>query len=524
MATTTAGAKTVPLDSIVWREPSRPIDPRHVKDLAASIGEVGQLHRIGVVDLGEGKYEGRFGRHRFEAVKSLGGKEIKVEVLDLDGVDKELATIHENTKHLDMNPIQRARTFQRFAELRKAQDPKLTQEAIAKELQVSQPEFSNTVMLLDQEVHVQKLVEDGQLSPGHIEAAVAPLAKELPEEDVVKFAHDLVRMHTDVRTAKEEASYLLERHRTELAMEAAVAAAKKAGAKVLYCPDCNWTKVPPQKSYEAEGRLVLEHKEYGKPHRWYGDTGEPYLTPAERKEAEKDQAAQAKARKAAAKTHVKKEKVVRDFAVFFSRASVDAWAAALLKAEVLAGIKSMSFERTSRTGDGYSYDDYSRAGTFVIEAAKTKLPAMELMPLSIPDGKGGKFLARIQIGKYRSTPSAQDSVVESRDVSVVRKARDGLLAFQSKGVGVKQDGKDLWPLEAGGLKLGEKVRIGSTAWSSYVGKQGAILAFDTGDDGKGLYAVLDIASAHKLHPVSGLVKLAAKAEKKAKGTPKGRAK
>ena len=171
--------KTVNVNDIVWKESGRDVDKAHVKELAASIKEVGLVSPIAVVDLGDGTYEGRAGRHRYEAVKSLGEKAIDVQVLDLDAVGQRLARIEENLRRKDLNPIERAREFAGFLELRRAKDPQVTQADVAKDLHVSAPELSNTLMLLDQPPAFQAHVAAGTLTPGHVEHAIAPFTRAL---------------------------------------------------------------------------------------------------------------------------------------------------------------------------------------------------------------------------------------------------------------------------------------------------------------------------------------------------------
>lgn len=506
----------MPVQSIVWREPSRPIDPKHVKELAASIEEVGLLHRIGVVDAGGEKYEGRFGRHRFEALKLLGRKEIDVEVLDLDGVGQEIATIHENTKHLDMNPIQRARMFRRYADLRKAQDAKLTQEAIAKELQVSAPELANTLMLLDQEEHVRKLVEDGRLTPGHVEHILAPLAKELPKEAVVKFAHEIAgkpeagKPALDIRRAKEDGARLLERHRTEVQHEAAMAAAKKAKGKVLICPLPCYGDRKPDKFYEAEGRPVLEHENgYSDTHRWYADTGEPYLTAAERKELERRKIEEARRRKDTAKDRKARGeggKVLRDYAAFLSKATADEWAQGLLDAARKVGLTEISQGGLDTRHYGYAGDK----GDLQVAAKKdVPVPQPLIVTPIAEDGRAhagaGPYRSRVQFGSFASLPSRRDNIAERADVKDLREARAKVLAFQ-RAFGVKQADGEIWPAELAGFKLGERVRLGKDCHpSGYAGKEGAILAFDADRDGA-FHAVLDVPWPSKLHALATLEK------------------
>lgn len=518
---------TVKLEDVTWKESDRPVDPGHVKGLAASIEEVGLLEPIDVVDLGGGKYLGVAGRHRFEAVKSLGEKTIEAHVLDVDEEGQRIARFHENVKRADLNPLQRARAIRDYMEFRRSKDPNAKQEDVAKELQVSAAELSNTLRVLKMDVHIQKLLEDRQIAPGHIEHVLGPLEDKLPQEKLVRFAHDIARERLDVRTAKEQAKYVLQRHEGEVHRAKLDEMLKKAKARE--CPSSSHRsyRPGPDAFAEIQGRVVLSHESYGEPgHKWFADTGEFYLTPAETKELERRKTERERNAKLAAKAKgkdaEKREKTVRDFAVFFSRAPLAKWAQALLDA-AKENLRDLSL------------GDYRSGGALALgNAHSIKLDGFPTMPkqeyggelpvflsaVEVPDGNAGKFLTRVQVGELRSTPSDQDNVAEGPMVSKIRKAREDLLAWQAKHVGVKQEVNDLWPSEIGGFKLGEKVRLGKTDWSSYVGKQGAVLAFDAEDGGKSLAAVLDIAAAHKVHDIRGLEKLT----KEEKGTPKGRAK
>jgi ParB/RepB/Spo0J family partition protein len=551
-------AASVPLDSISWSEPSRAIDAGHVKELAASITEVGLINPISVVDLGGGKYEGRAGRHRYEALKSLGEKVVDVMVLDLENVvDHKLATIHENLKRLDLDPIQKARQFQEFLDARKKQEPTVTQEAVAKELQVSPSELSNTLLLLRQEAHIQKLVQDGHLTPGHIEHVIAPLGEKLVkvateilgappgkkevEAAVVKFAHDIAgdparkKAGLDIRTAEREAEDILRRYEGELLRHKLGEYVRKAKAKT--CPTCDDEATG---FSVVQGRVVFHDNragnyEGGERHRWDAETGELHLSPAQRKAVAEVEAARSKAAKIAAKVRKKEKhevrKVVREYAVVMCRAPISKWSEGL-RSGAEPGITSIVAE----------------PGRLAVEGAKTKLalPVVKaggagpdlrlyLSPVDIPDGHGG-YHTRVQIGAFSSSGSAQDNILDSSDEESARfkelhAARAELLAFQAKVLGVKQTETDLGPEELGGFRVGERVRIGSRAdTASYRGKSAAILAFDmktnvrtrygnpawdspygergaivqTGDQP---YAALNLNASTKLWPLSTLEKL-----------------
>lgn len=94
------------------RSVSRPA----VKELAASIAEIGLLSPIAVYPVGDA-YELIAGRHRIEAVKSLGWTEIPAILLDLDAVQREMAEIDENLVRCALNAADTARQTARRKEL-----------------------------------------------------------------------------------------------------------------------------------------------------------------------------------------------------------------------------------------------------------------------------------------------------------------------------------------------------------------------------------------------------------------------
>lgn len=538
----------VKLEDVSWKETHRPVDPGHVKELAASIREVGLLEAIDVVDLGGGKFLGIAGRHRFEAVKSLGEATIDAHVLDVDEEGQRIARFHENAKRRDLDPIQRARAIRDYLDFRRAKDPSVTQDDVAKELQVSPAELSNTLLLLRQEVHVQKLVEDGQLAPGHIEHAVAPLRAKLEdtakaygypekeaakwaEELTVRFAHDAAKERLDVRTAKDDAGDFYSRAKGQLEKARLEEVVKKA--KVKRCPGCREDSynATPAGFQEIGGRVVLldGKVQYGRGHKWFADSGEFYLTPGEKKEAERQAAQEAKQRKAVRKEAAKGRKdepaTVREYAVAFLRAPIEKWAKALQEAAVGAGgsVSGIVVDPLRVTMESKkipvahkSKDDF----------AGLDVPVF-LSPVEVPDGNGGTFLTRAQIGAFASS-SYQDNVVEEpEDVKLVRKMKAELLAFQQMAIGTKQGENEMMPANLGGFLLGERVTIAQADTVSYNGKTGAILAFDVETEvrmtkwdhrpvldeepairgGKSLLAVLNFALAGKRHKVSALGKL-----------------
>jgi ParB/RepB/Spo0J family partition protein len=493
--------------------------------LAASLKEHGLIEPIVVRPEGE-KFVLVAGQRRLAAAKKAGFEEIRAEVREMSTDEARAVQLAENVHRKDLNPIERAKAVQAYLEVRRAADPTMKSEAIAKELKISGSEVSNTLMLLKQDPNIQKLVEEGKLTPGHIEHVIAPLKDQLPADKLAHFAFELAKGHVDIRTAKDQAKYVLARHKGDLEKEQLAELVKKA--KVKTCSRCTGWNANPHAYLTIGGRVVLVDSRGYEEHKWFADTGEFYMTPSERKWAEEEAAILAKQDKIAAKARKKEKrpalKVAREYAVFFSRAKIEEWSRAILEAGIQAGVAD------ARLNNGRS-DDYNRYyGNRVdgLAVGLKKIPGLPtilaLEPLELVDGKGGKFHTRVTVGSFLSSPSQRDNIGEGRDAATVRKERAQVLAFQRTKVRVKQADDDLWPVTLGGFQLGEKVRLGPKAeWSSYVGKQGVILAFDAvrfladaPSGGKDVDAavILDIAPAHKIHWLASAAKLEKKPAKK----------
>ncbi len=522
--------RKVRLKDIVVREPIRTdINPAKIAELAEDLKVRGLLEPI-VVRLEDDKPVLVAGLRRTKAAEKLGWTEIDAHIVAMSADEARAAQLAENIKRTDLSPMDYARAVNVYVEVRRKATPAVTLEVLGKELGVSQSEVSNTMKLLKMDTHIQALLDRGRISPGHVEHVLGPLEGQLTTEELVKFAAEIARQNLPVAVAQQEAKDVLRRHEWE-AKQAELKDRVKA-AKVKKCPTCKDRAYggEPQGFVEIGGRVVFadQDADYPSGHRWFADTGELYKTPAEKRRDEEVARATEKAQKLSAearkKAGAKREKVVRDYAVFFSRAPIDKWAQALLD----VGKESLRGMTIGLTYGGVNWDiNEDQGGGLVVDAAFKVPKPVRFSTAEVSDGGKGRFLTRVQIGYYRSTPSEDDHVAEGPDVTKLRKLRGEILAFQRKDVGVRQAEGDLWPTNAGGFSIGEKVKIGEKAgWSSYVGKQGPILAFDVKN--KELVAVLDIAAAHKRHEVSTLKKIEvrqkATRDKKAKGTPKGRAK
>lgn len=97
--------KRIPIDRIEVGTHRRPL--RGVKELAASIEEVGLLNPITVRMDGPCNYRLVAGYHRLEACKAIGWLEIDATIVDLNDLEAELAEIDENLVRQDLTVPQR---------------------------------------------------------------------------------------------------------------------------------------------------------------------------------------------------------------------------------------------------------------------------------------------------------------------------------------------------------------------------------------------------------------------------------
>ena len=106
------------LDEIIVPDSRRDVDPEIVKHLAASIKEIGLQHPI-TVQANKGQFTLVAGRHRLEAVRSIGEDRIAATVVKFNSIEAELWEISENLHRADLSQIERDVQVARWAELRK---------------------------------------------------------------------------------------------------------------------------------------------------------------------------------------------------------------------------------------------------------------------------------------------------------------------------------------------------------------------------------------------------------------------
>jgi ParB family chromosome partitioning protein len=162
-------------------QPRRRFAPAELEELIASIKDHGILQPLILTRQGE-ELELLAGERRLRAALALRLSTVPAIIQETKEKDEklELALI-ENIQRQDLNPIERARAFQRLVE-----EFHLTQEEVAKRLGKPRTSIANTLRLLVLPEEVQRAITEGTISEGHgkILAAISDpkRQKELAEQ------------------------------------------------------------------------------------------------------------------------------------------------------------------------------------------------------------------------------------------------------------------------------------------------------------------------------------------------------
>ncbi|WP_099189726.1 ParB/RepB/Spo0J family partition protein [Tepidibacter mesophilus] len=142
-------------------QPRKIFDQEKLSVLSESIKNYGILQPI-VVKKEEDGYMIIAGERRFRAAKMAKLKEMPAVVKDLPIKDIMEIALIENLQREDLNAIEEAIAYKSLIE-----NYKVTQEEISEAVGKSRPHITNTLRLLNLDDKVIKLIEEGQITPGH---------------------------------------------------------------------------------------------------------------------------------------------------------------------------------------------------------------------------------------------------------------------------------------------------------------------------------------------------------------------
>lgn len=164
----TPGFSQVPIDQIAANpnQPRSRFDDESLEELAASIKELGVLQPVVVESTGEG-FTLIAGERRLRAARRIGLTTVPAVIRDSSGNHTLIEAIVENVQRADLSPLEEARAYSRLLE-----EYGMSQDAIASRVGKSRSAISNTLRLLQLPPQIQQILEDGELSSGHVRALI----------------------------------------------------------------------------------------------------------------------------------------------------------------------------------------------------------------------------------------------------------------------------------------------------------------------------------------------------------------
>lgn len=242
-----AASAETPRELELDRVEANPFQPRAVFDndeiraLADSIRASGVLQPV-LVRRVNGHFQLVAGERRLRAARLAGLSKIPAVVRDIDDRRMLELALVENLQRRDLNPIEKARAFQRLAELTGA-----TQEEVARAVGLSRPSVANFLRLLDLPADVQDGVSRGTISMGHARALLGTanaalqrkLFQRIVEEDLsVRTVEKIVQGESPAKPsaapARRKDAYLedLERRMTDFFGTRVTLAPRKRGGTI----------------------------------------------------------------------------------------------------------------------------------------------------------------------------------------------------------------------------------------------------------------------------------------------------
>ena len=186
----------VPIDSISPnpKQPRTVFDEDSLRELTASIQEVGLLQPPVVREVSRGRYELIMGERRFRAARAAGLTSIPVIIRQT--ADNELLreALIENIHRSQLNALEEGAAYSQLLN-----DFECTHEELAKKLGKSRPHITNTMRLLNLPPSVQRKVAAAVISAGHARALLGLN----DERDIELLANRVVSEGLSVRSLEE---------------------------------------------------------------------------------------------------------------------------------------------------------------------------------------------------------------------------------------------------------------------------------------------------------------------------------
>jgi ParB family chromosome partitioning protein len=185
---------------------ANPYQPRtefvveEIENLSRSIQEKGILQPLVVTELKEGTYQLIAGERRLRAAKLAGLTTVTVVVrANVSDQDKAELALIENIQRQNLNPIERAKGF---AELQ--QKFHITQDDIAKQLDISRSAVANTLRYLRLPESVQYALSTGAITEGHAKIIAGLETVELQEQVLANIVTNALNVRQTEKIVKKD--------------------------------------------------------------------------------------------------------------------------------------------------------------------------------------------------------------------------------------------------------------------------------------------------------------------------------
>lgn len=169
----------IPLDKIDANpfQPRREFEPSEIRQLSESLEQHQLIQPILVRKLGD-RFELIAGERRVRAARELGWSVIRAAIRECSDRETAEIAIVENLLRKDLNPIEKARSFERYLD-----EHNSTQEELAKRIGVDRTTIANLVRMLELPEEVQQYLVSGKISAGHAKSLLS-LADDSQQRDL----------------------------------------------------------------------------------------------------------------------------------------------------------------------------------------------------------------------------------------------------------------------------------------------------------------------------------------------------
>jgi ParB family chromosome partitioning protein len=174
----TTGPMRLPLRQIESNpfQPRQEFDEADIQSLCDSLRAHGLLQPV-VVRRVDGHYQLVAGERRLRAAMKAGWTDVPVQVVEADDRQTAELAIIENLQRKDLNPLEKAASFQRYLE-----QYGCTQEELAGRLKLDRSTIANLIRLLELPGEVQDALRQGRITQGHARSLL-PLGDEREQID-----------------------------------------------------------------------------------------------------------------------------------------------------------------------------------------------------------------------------------------------------------------------------------------------------------------------------------------------------